>query len=554
MMGEQVRRTRAKVARRWEMTLAWLASVARRLGLRHAADAPYEATRRRLLLLNLGVVSAILLVMAVSVYAAESQALQQQVDANLINRSRLDNDIYASAVVESLSSGQSFTLPNLGEGSGPDQENERYEPNSPNVFTLVIASDGALVMDPAGVSSVGLPDLAAVRLTMASAPAVVEGDRSVTTAAPVTATYDDQAFRLYTAPLYYHGHLVGALQVGQSLAFMEQQLQDLALRLFLVGVGMLALTAAASMYLADRALLPMRQAYDRQRQFAAAASHELRTPLAFVRSQLELVTRRLQRAGSGESGIITAPGAVLATSEEDLRDTLNEVDYMTRLVRDLLLIARDQADHRSIAWEPVDVAELAREVAGTIQPAATAHNLRLETRGEREAVWVDGDRDRLRQLLLILLENATHYTPAGGTVWIETRQTRGSLLARRRPLAQLLVGDTGVGIAPEHQSRIFEAFYRAEGHHDGGNHGGAGLGLALARWIVNAHEGELTVRSEPGEGSVFTISLPERAAQIAEDEVDADGMEVGPVDSEPHPETPATTSEARATPPSASHA
>ncbi len=543
-MRERLRRMRAEAARGWEVITAWLASVARRLGLRRASDAPYEATRRRLLLLNLGVVSAILLVMAVAVYAAESQALRQQVDQNLENRSRLDNDIYADAAVASMTSGRSFALPNLGEGQGPDQENERYEPNSPNVFTLVIASDGTLVMDPAGVSSVGLPDMAAALPVMASGQA----------GAPVTATYEGHEYRLLTVPLFYHGQLVGALQVGQSLAFMEQQLRDLALRLFLVGVGMLALTAAASIYLADRALLPMRQAYERQRQFAAAASHELRTPLAFVRSQLELVMRRLQRAGSGESGITAAPGAVLATSEEDLRDTLNEVDYMTRLVRDLLLIARDQADHRGIAWEPVDVAELAREVDGIIQPAAKARDLRLEMRGEREAVWVDGDRDRLRQLLLILLENATRYTPAGGMIWIETRQTRGSLLARRRPLAQLVVGDTGVGIAPEHQSRIFEAFYRVEGHHDGGDHSGAGLGLAMARWIVNAHEGEITVRSAPGEGSVFTISLPERASTLTEDEEDEeeDGLEIGPVDSAPLPEEPAETSEAGSTPPSTS--
>ncbi len=543
-MRERLRRMRAEAARGWEVITAWLASVARSLGLRRASDAPYEATRRRLLLLNLGVVSAILLVMAVAVYAAESQALRQQVDQNLENRSRLDNDIYADAAVASMTSGRSFALPNLGEGQGPDQENERYEPNSPNVFTLVIASDGTLVMDPAGVSSVGLPDMAAALPVMASGQA----------GAPVTATYEGHEYRLLTVPLFYHGQLVGALQVGQSLAFMEQQLRDLALRLFLVGVGMLALTAAASIYLADRALLPMRQAYERQRQFAAAASHELRTPLAFVRSQLELVMRRLQRAGSGESGITAAPGAVLATSEEDLRDTLNEVDYMTRLVRDLLLIARDQADHRGIAWEPVDVAELAREVDGIIQPAAKARDLRLEMRGEREAVWVDGDRDRLRQLLLILLENATRYTPAGGMIWIETRQTRGSLLARRRPLAQLVVGDTGVGIAPEHQSRIFEAFYRVEGHHDGGDHSGAGLGLAMARWIVNAHEGEITVRSAPGEGSVFTISLPERASTLTEDEEDEeeDGLEIGPVDSAPLPEEPAETSEAGSTPPSTS--
>jgi signal transduction histidine kinase len=490
---------------RWtRAALDWFAGLARRLGLRRATDAPYEATRRRLLLLNLGVVSAILIVMAVAVYAAESQALQQQVDQALINRAQLDRDVDAQLIVVT-ESGQGFVLPGQpGGDQSPDQQNERYEPDSPNIFALVIAGNGTLVLDPAGVSSVGLPDLASARQVMAGA----RGQ-------PVTVTYSGETFRVLNTPLFYHGQLVGALQVGESLAFMNTQLADLALRLVLIGIGMLALTAAASLYLADRALQPMRAAYDRQRQFAAAASHELRTPLAFVRSQLELVTRRLQRAAGDQAGAEKAEqGALatsLATSEEDLRDTLNEVDYMTRLVRDLLLMARDQSDHRSIAWEPVDVAELAREVAGTIQPAATARDLKLEIPLVTAPLWVDGDRDRLRQLLLILLENATHYTPAGGTVWIESSQTRGPLLARRRPLAQIVIGDTGVGIAPEHQERIFEAFYRAEGHTDGGNRGGAGLGLALARWIVSAHEGELTLRSAPGEGSVFTISLPERS-------------------------------------------
>ena len=497
----------------------WLARLAERLGLRWRAGAPYEATRRRLLLLNLGVVSAILLVMAVAVYAAESQALQEQVDQALISRSQLDRDVDAQAIVLS-ETGQGFILP--GPDQGPGQQDGPYQPMSPNIFTLVIASDGTLVLDPDDVSQVGLPDLASARAAMT-------GDHPH----PVTVTYGGQAYRVLSVPLGYHGQLVGALQIGESLAFMQQQLSDLALRLLLVGAGMLALTAAASLYLSDRALRPMREAYERQRQFAAAASHELRTPLAFVRSQLELVTRRMQRAGAGgqtsgapAGGAPAADGALLATSEEDLRDTLNEVDYMTRLVRDLLLMARDQSDHRSIAWEPVDIAELAREAAATIQPAAAARGLRLETRGGGEPLWVDGDRDRLRQLLLILLENATHYTPAGGTIWIETSQARGSLLARRRPLAQVVVGDTGVGIPLESQERIFEAFYRAEGHTSRqaseptgaqaqvANRGGAGLGLALARWIVTAHEGELALRSAPGEGSVFTVSLPERAGSL----------------------------------------
>jgi signal transduction histidine kinase len=485
------------------------------------SSAPYEATRRRLLLLNLSVVSAILLVMAIAVYAAESQALQQQVDQNIINASKLDPHDYANYVQAILlyNQGSGFNLPQDGGGG----TGGGYQSDSLNIFTIAIAADGHVVSDPMNVSQVGLPDLTSARAAMLSR----DPDDIPT---PVTVTAHGQEYRLYTAPLLVpiqgtnQYQVIGALQVGQSLWFMQEQLRDLAIRLLLVGIGMLALTAAASIYLADRALEPMRLAYERQRQFSAAASHELRTPLAFVRSQLELVTRRLQRAAashSAESNSSLQPATVLATSEEDLRDTLNEVDYMTRLVRDLLLIARDQSDQRSIAREPVDIAELARDVAGTIRPAASERKLKLESRGAQAGIWVDGDRDRLRQLLLILLENATHYTPEGGSIWIETRQTRSSRFARRRPLAQVIVGDTGVGIAPTDQPRIFEAFYRAEGHNDGGNHSGAGLGLALAKWIVSAHQGEITVSSQRGAGSVFTISLPERQTQIAREDEEA---------------------------------
>jgi signal transduction histidine kinase len=301
------------------------------------------------------------------------------------------------------------------------------------------------------------------------------------------------------------------------------------LTLLIVGVGTLALTAGASLYLADRALLPMRLAYDRQRQFAAAASHELRTPLAFVRSQLELVSRRLQRAQAGVSGSFAEPGALEGSVREDLDETLNEVDYMTRLVRDLLLMARDEGDHRSIAWQPVDLRALANDVAETARPSAQQRGLTLDDRtSSDEPVWVMGDHDRLRQLMLILLDNATRYTPAGGRVWLEARSGRGSLLGGRRLLAQVIVGDTGVGIAHDQLERIFEAFYRPKGHSASGDHTGAGLGLALARWLVSAHEGDIALKSAPGEGSIFTVTLPLRAElRTAAGDERAPGGQVG---------------------------
>ncbi|HZC04888.1 MAG TPA: HAMP domain-containing sensor histidine kinase [Ktedonobacterales bacterium] len=469
--------------------------------VRATAQTPYHVTRRRLVVINLAVVSAILLVMASTIYIVETHALQQQVEQQL--SSRADSELASGADLIASHQTQPPTV-HLPDSSEHDSGSEKYEPSGPNIFSVVLDTHGMIIGDPSGVSTYGLPDL------KAAAPVLSGASRGEF----VNAHVQDQEYMLLTRPLYSKGALVGVVQVGQSLAPMEQQTHDLLVTLFLVGVGALTLTAGASLYLADRALLPMRLAYDRQRQFAAAASHELRTPLAFVRSQLELVNRRMQRAQAGVSGSFAAPGALAETVREDIDDTVNEVDYMTRLVRDLLLMARDEGDHRSIAWRPVELRALAQDVADTVRPSATQRGLILDDRTTSdEPIWVMGDHDRLRQLLLILLDNATRYTASGGHVWLEARSGRGSLLGGRRPIAQIIVGDTGVGIAHDQQERIFEAFYRPSGHSantsaSNDNHSGAGLGLALARWLVSAHSGDIAVKSAPGDGSVFTVSLP----------------------------------------------
>lgn len=493
--------------------LARLRQLLSRSAARTTDQTAYHVTRRRLVVINLAVVSAILLLMSSAIFIVETHALQQQVEQQLHSRADSERESAAELVANSQGQTPTLRLPDTNE----HDSSERYEPSGPNIFSVVLDTKGRVVGDPSGVGNYGLPDL------KAAAPVLSGSMREQV----VSASIEDQEYLLLTEPLYSGNTLVGAIQVGQSLAFMEGQIHDLLMTLFFVGVGALTVTAGASLYLADRALLPMRQAYDRERQFAAAASHELRTPLAFVRSQLELVSRRMQRAQAGASGTYTSPGSLAEAVREDLDDTVNEVDYMTRLVRDLLLMARDVGDRRSIAWQPVELRALAQDVADTARPSALQRGLALDDRtASEEAVWVMGDPDRLRQLLLILLDNATRYTPSGGHVWVEARSGRGSLLGGRRPIAQVVVGDTGVGIPHDQHERIFEPFYRPAGHRaTSDDHGGAGLGLALARWIVSAHEGEITVKSAPGEGSVFTVSLPLAAdprASETDDEADDD--------------------------------
>lgn len=530
---------------------------------------PYRAARGRLVVVNLMVVAGILALMAVAVYAWEVHATDQQVNDQLHERA-------AHAIVEASSTdGRLDSHPGTSTGAdradGSNSAAEQYEPMSPDVFTVIVSRAGVVTFDPGNVRSLGLPDAAALQ-------PVLIGRQSSTL---VTLGDDQNAFRLYSTPIRQHGQIVGALQVGMSLAARYRQLHDLLLILAAVGSGVLVVTAAASFYLAGRALQPMRDAYERQRRFAAAASHELRTPLAILRSEAELVARGLQRlVGSAEPIASTAhalpllsvghrsatmeasankAGEVVGRSSqlsesggraalvtdglaarlgEDMQEIVAEVDYMARLVDDLLLLARDETAPGQFVKHDVDLVAVASEALAKLAPIAhtSGLTLRIEQNAEGadnvpgvlDTLVIHGDRDRLKQLMLILLDNAIRYTPEGGTVEITVHQVRERhLVPRHLPghgdQAVLSVRDSGVGIAPEDLPHLFEPFYRAKSTRAGGSWAGkngtggnslvgktegAGLGLAVARWIVHAHGGTITVASVPGQGAIFTVFLP----------------------------------------------
>jgi len=237
-----------------------------------------------------------------------------------------------------------------------------------------------------------------------------------------------------------------------------------------------------------------------QRRFVADASHELRAPLTTIKTTFDFLRH--------------APDLPADERKEIIDEGYGEAERMAALVNDMLLLARvDAANggkyglHES--WlddqlrgrrESVELDQLAMEVfrQGQALVQARRKNLRFSVLN-LEPVTVLGDPGQLRQLALILIDNAIKYTPAGGKIRIA--------VSRNGALAAFSVSDTGIGIPPDARPHIFERFYRADQARDR-HQQGSGLGLAIGKWIAEAHQGEISVHSQPGVGSTFTVLLP----------------------------------------------
>jgi len=181
-----------------------------------------------------------------------------------------------------------------------------------------------------------------------------------------------------------------------------------------------------------------------------------------------------------------------------LASCLEEVDRMSRIVDDLLTLARADMGALQLQKERVDLGEVAEDVWRSLGRMAEEKGLRFTFQGDGEvAVW--GDKDRLRQLLVNLVDNALKYTPPGGEVRLRVE--------RDDTLALLTVQDTGEGIPPEDQERVFERFYRVDKARSR-QRGGTGLGLSICKWIAEAHGGKISLESEVGKGSTFVVQLP----------------------------------------------
>ena len=277
----------------------------------------------------------------------------------------------------------------------------------------------------------------------------------------------------------------GYLQIGRTLKPYDSEVRQIQL---ILAVGLpiaLGVIALSSWYLAGLAMQPIYQSYQQQQQFTANAAHELRSPLASLLATVEAILR------------------LPPNHQQDVPLMLKRVERQGRrlshLIADLLLLVSLEQNSSSKPFQPCCLNDLIADLTEELSELAAASNIHLTSRVPNSEIYVLGNESQLYRLVSNLIANAIQYTSAGGSVKVSLSQSDRT--------AVMTIEDTGIGVSPTEQSRIFERFYRVNSDRSRQT-GGTGLGLAIASAIAHRHQGHLKVNSELDKGSVFTICLP----------------------------------------------
>jgi signal transduction histidine kinase len=357
-------------------------------------------------------------------------------------------------------------------------------------LTMVVDDQGDPV-GPGGRIPSGLPVMASIDAAQqtgrrdireATVPIMVPG----ATIDGVAPSVNQTPVRVLTDPVNFRGRQL-YLQIVGDRSTEERTLRVLVLVLVVGGVVALLVASGVGAAYANRALVPIRQsliqqreALRRQREFAADASHELRTPLTVIRASVDDLERHPKQQVAN-----------VGTALTDIRD---EVDHLTTMVEDLLLLARSDSGAIELERQPVDLGDVASSGASAMSLLASQRQVTLVV--DPVPAEVSGDAARLRQLVGILVDNALRHAPNGSRVDVRVRTDAGT--------AVLVVEDEGLGIRADDLPRVFDRFYRAAGAPGGGT----GLGLAIAAWIVERHGGRIAAANRDPRGARFTVQLP----------------------------------------------
>ncbi len=484
-----------------------------------------SSIRFRLTLWFVIILAIVLAVFSLFIYASQSRDLRvdaaQGMEAKL---TRLDEYFRSDAWQNS----------SLSPAQVPDTNGQALL--QPTEFILLVTTDGQIAQNW-GAQPQDSPDLVHGLLMAAQQNhnfTVFEQTVAVTDA---TSQSHSGPYLFIVAPVLRRDALLGFMILG-SPSSLDQQLQRLSVSLLLGSLGMLVVAFAGGLWLADRAMRPVRsithtaheisesdlsrrlnlrgrdelaqlgntfdsmlsrlqKAFERQRQFVADASHELRTPLTIINLEVGRVL-----SGNHRKPIEYQHALELVNLESS---------RMTRLVNDLMTLARMDSGQAILQREDLDLSDVAVEAYERMSTLAEHREIGLDL-GDMEELPVHGDSQYLIQMISNLIENAVKYSQPGGRVEIET----GRVDSAEKPMGVVRVSDTGPGIPADHLPHLFERFYRVDASRsrdpleDLSSPTGTGLGLSIVAWIVNSHGGTIDVTSEVGQGTTFEVRLPLR--------------------------------------------
>ncbi|SDE81148.1 sensor histidine kinase [Sporomusa acidovorans] len=294
-----------------------------------------------------------------------------------------------------------------------------------------------------------------------------------------TLTLEDTDYSYLKAPL---DNPSGWVIVFCDLTFEKTVLRLTLTILLTVGIFCAVLSFGTSFYLANRAMIPIKKAWQQQQDFISDISHELRTPLTVIQTNLDIVNESRDET--------------VASQSKWLDNIQEESLCMRNLVNSLLFLARVDSKRQPLNKQHFCLDSALRQALAPFEAVIQQKNLCLTVQST-PAIEVYGDESQLKQVIVILLDNACRHTSPGGTISVSLLQAGNK--------AEINVTDSGEGIAPEHLERIFDRFYQVDKSR---NKGGSGLGLAIAKWITESHGGSIAVSSMPDIGSTFTVNLP----------------------------------------------
>lgn len=261
-------------------------------------------------------------------------------------------------------------------------------------------------------------------------------------------------------------------------------LTNLVYTFLVVGMFMLVVIYFISRFFANRSIAPVQEAFDKQKQFIADASHELKTPLAVINTNIDVLL------SNGDDTV--------NNQAKWLRYIQSETERMSKLTGDLLYLTQMDDVRDSVIFTKFSMSEIVDDVIVMLEAAIFEKRLELEFEIEPGLTAI-GNGEQMKQVVLILLDNAMKYANEGGSIQVQLARNHNEILFR--------VVNTGEGIAPEHLERIFDRFYRTD-HSRARKHGGYGLGLAIAKSIVERHKGKIYAKSSLHEKTAFYVQLP----------------------------------------------